>query len=77
MYIDPNKVYMRDFQFLKELGKGGFGSVFLVRITDAVREKIIKELLQKNYGRQIVPSIPEIVAFKKVYMGQSVSQAKM
>ena len=32
--IDNSRVSVKDFVILKELGKGGFGSVFLVRITD-------------------------------------------
>ena len=34
------KVAIRDFEVLKELGKGGFGSVFLVRLTDQTRKVI-------------------------------------
>ena len=30
---DPTKVYIKDFQIMKELGKGGFGSVFLVALS--------------------------------------------
>ena len=65
--LDPKKVYIRDFIVLKELGKGGFGSVFLVRVTEDVRAKIS---MQGSH-------VPEIVAMKKIYMGQSISQVKM
>jgi serine/threonine protein kinase len=31
---DPTKVYMKDFKIIKELGKGGFGQVFLVELSN-------------------------------------------
>ena len=59
-----SKVTLRDFEILKELGKGGFGSVFLVRLSDQTRDKI-----QREVGINSMPE-SDLLALKKVYMGQ-------
>ena len=64
MQEDTSKITLNDFDILKELGKGGFGSVFLVRITDQTRNKIMNEVGPMNMPES------DLVALKKVYMGQ-------
>jgi hypothetical protein len=35
--INQQKIHNKDFQIVKELGKGGFGSVYLVKVNELVK----------------------------------------
>jgi serine/threonine protein kinase len=42
--LSDKKVQIKDFQIIKELGKGGFGSVFLVFLNSKAKEKLYDEI---------------------------------
>jgi serine/threonine protein kinase len=53
----------KDFEFLRELGKGGYGAVYLVRVTENAKKKL--QYAYKN-GNHKHRDIPDIVALKKI-----------
>lgn len=64
----------KDFEFLRELGKGGYGSVYLVKVSEHAKLKLHYAYQNGNHKHR---EIPDIVALKKIHMGSTISQAKI